>query len=55
MRDLLALDVLDKAAFAEGTALAAKAGNAAVSALLTDAEHQKFATEKKKARYDFEF
>ena len=55
VRDLLALDVLDKAAFAEGTALAAKAGNAAVSALLTDAEHQKFGAEKKKTRYDFDF
>ena len=55
VRALLALDVLDKAAFAEGAALAAKAGNAAVSALLTDAEHQKFAAEKKKDRYDFEF
>ena len=52
---LLALDVLDKAAFAEGAALAAKAENAAAAALLADAEHKKFAAAKPKRRYDFDF
>ena len=51
----LALDVLDKAAFAEGAALAAKAENAAAAALLADAEHKKFAAVKPKRRYDFDF
>ena len=55
IRALLALDVLDKAAFAEGAALAAKAENAAAAALLADAEHKKFAAEKPKRRYDFDF
>ena len=55
VRALLALDVLDKAAFAEGAALAAKAGNAAAAALLADAEHKKFAAVQKKDRYDFDF
>ena len=50
-----ALDVLDKAAFAEGAALAAKAENAAAAALLADAEHKKFAAAKPKRRYDFDF
>ena len=55
IRALLALDVLDKDAFAEAAALAAKAENASAAALLADAEHKKFAAEKKKARYDFDF
>ena len=55
IRALLALDVLDKAAFAEGAALAAKAENAAAAALLADAEHKKFAAVKPKRRYDFDF
>ena len=55
VRALLALDVLDKAAFAEGAALAAKAENAAAAALLADAEHKKFAAAKPKRRYDFDF
>ena len=41
IRALLALDVLDKAAFASAAALAAKAENAAAAALLADAEHKK--------------
>ena len=55
IRALLALDVLDKAAFAERAALAAKAENAAAAALLADAEHKKFAAAKPKRRYDFDF
>ena len=37
---LLALDVMDTDAFAEGAALAAKADNAEAAALLADAEHK---------------
>ena len=55
IRALLALDVLDKAAFASAAALAAKAENAAVAALLADAEHKKYAPQSKKQRYDFDF
>ena len=55
VRDLIALDVLDKDSFAEASALAAKAENASAAALLADAEHKKYAAEKKKARYDFDF
>ena len=55
IRALLALDVLDKDSFAEAAALAAKAESAAAAALLADAEHKKYAAEKKKARYDFDF
>ena len=55
VRDLIALDVLDKDSFAEAAALAAKAENASAAALLADAEHKKYAAEKKKARYDFDF
>lgn len=55
IKALLALDVLDKAAFAEAADLARKAENAAAAALLADAEHKKFAAEKKKTRYDFDF
>ena len=55
IRDLLALDVLDAAAFAEGAALAAKADNAAAAALLADAEHKKRGSAPKKRRYDFDF
>ena len=52
---MLALDVLDSAAFAEGAALAAKADNAAAAALLADAEHKKRGSAPKKRRYDFDF
>ena len=55
VKALLALDVLDKAAFAEAAALAAKAENASAAALLADAEHKKFGAERKKNRYDFDF
>ena len=55
IRALLALDVLDKAAFASAAALAAKAENAAAAALLADAEHKKYAPQSKKQRYDFDF
>ena len=55
IKDLLALDVLDAAAFAEGAALAAKADNAAAAALLADAEHKKRGSVPKKRRYDFDF
>lgn len=55
LQALLALDVLNKAAFAEGAALAAKADDASAAALLADAEHKKFAAQPKKKRYDFDF
>ena len=55
IRALLALDVLDKAAFASAAALAAKAENAAAAALLADAEHKKYAPQPKKQRYDVDF
>ena len=55
IRALLALDVLDKAAFVSASALAAKAENAAAAALLADAEHKKYASQSKKQRYDFDF
>ena len=55
IRALLALDVMDKSAFAEGAALAAKAENATAAALLADAEYKKYAAEKKQKRYDFDF
>lgn len=55
IKDLLALDVLDAAAFAEGAALAAKTDNAAAAALLADAEHQKQKKQPKKERYSFDF
>ena len=55
VRDLIALDVLEKDGFAEAAALSAKAENASAAALLADAEHKKYAAEKKKARYDFDF
>ena len=55
IKALLALDVLDKPAFAEAAALAAKAENASAAALLADAEHKKFAAAKPKRRYDFDF
>ena len=55
LKALLALDVLDKAAFASAAALAAKAENAAAAALLADAEHKKYAPQSKKQRYDFDF
>ena len=52
---LLALDVMDKDAFVEASALAAKADNATAAALLADAEHKKYAAAPKKQRYDFDF
>ena len=55
VRDLIALDVLGKDGFAEAATLAAKAENASAAALLADAEHKKYAAEKKKDRYDFDF
>ena len=55
LRALLALKVLDKAAFAEAAALAAKAENATAAALLAEAEHKQFAAQPKKKRYDFDF
>ena len=55
VRALIALDVLDKDGFAEASALAAKAGNAAAAALLADAEHKKYVPQPKKQRYDFDF
>ena len=55
IRALLALDVMDAAAFAEGAALAAKADNAGAAALLADAEHKKCAAAPRKKRYDFDF
>ena len=54
-RVLLALDVMDTDAFAEGAALAAKADNAEAAALLADAEHKKRAAAPQKKRYDFDF
>ena len=55
LRALLALDVLNKEAFAAGAALAAKADNASAAALLADAEHKKFAVQPRKERYSFDF
>lgn len=53
--DLLALDVLDKAAFREADALAAKAQNASAAALLADAAHKKYAAARPRQRYDLDF
>ena len=55
VKALLALDVMDADAFAEGAALAAKADNAEAAALLADAEHKKRAAAPQKKRYDFDF
>ena len=55
IRALLALDVLDAAAFAEAAQMAAKADNAAAAALLADAEYTKLSAKPKKKRYDFDF
>lgn len=55
IKTLLALDVMDTDAFAEGAALAAKADNAEAAALLADAEHKKRAAAPQKKRYDFDF
>ena len=55
IKALLALDVMDADAFAEGAALAAKADNAEAAALLADAEHKKRAAAPQKKRYDFDF
>ena len=52
VKALLALDVMDTDAFAEGAALAAKADNAEAAALLADAEHKKRAAAPQKKRYD---
>ena len=53
--DLLALDVLDKAAFREADALAAKAQNASAAALLADAAHKNYAAARPRQRYDLDF
>ena len=53
VRALIALDVLDKDGFAEASALAAKAGNAAAAALLADAEHKKVCSSAQKAAVRF--
>lgn len=55
VKALLALDVMDADAFAEGAAFAAKADNAEAAALLADAEHKKRAAAPQKKRYDFDF
>lgn len=56
LRALLALNVLDEAAFAEGTALAARADWAEAAALLADAEHQlRAAKAPGRKRYAFDF
>ena len=56
IRALLALDVFDAAAFAEGAALAARADNAPAAALLADAEHRlRAAQAPRRKRYDFDF
>ena len=55
LKALLALDVLDAAAFAEAAQMAAKADNAGAAALLADAEHKKRAAAPQKKRYDFDF
>ena len=55
LKALLALDVLDAAAFAEAAQMAAKADNAAAAALLADAEYTKLSAKPKKKRYDFDF
>lgn len=55
IKALLALDVMNADAFAEGAALAAKADNAGAAALLADAEHKKRAAAPQKKRYDFDF
>lgn len=55
IKSLLALDVLDKPGFEEAADLAAKAQDATAAALLADAQHKKYAPDKKAKRYDFEF
>lgn len=59
LRALLALEVMDEAAFAEGAALAAKADCAEAAALLADAEHRllssRAAAQGRKKRYSFDF
>ena len=55
LKALLALDVLDAAAFAEAAQMAAKADNGAAAALLADAEYTKLSAKPKKKRYDFDF
>lgn len=56
LRALLALDVMDGTAFAEGAALAAKADWAEAAALLADAEHRLRAAKMPgRKRYSFDF
>ncbi|MFR9068303.1 MAG: hypothetical protein ACLVJH_16995 [Faecalibacterium prausnitzii] len=56
IRALLALDVLDKAAFASAAALAAKAENAAAAALCWPMQSTKIVLpQPQKQRYDFDF
>lgn len=56
VRALLALEVFDADAFAEGAALAARADNAPAAALLADAEHRlRAAQAPRRRRYDFAF
>ena len=55
LKALLALDVLDAAAFAEAAQMAAKADNGAAAALLADAEYTKLSAKPKTKRYDFDF
>ena len=55
LKALLALDVWDDVAFAEAAQLAAKADDAAASALLADAAYEKRKQTPKKERYSFDF
>ncbi len=55
LRTLLALDLMDAAAFAEGAALANKANNAEAAALLADAEYRCRPAKKPARRYSFDF
>ncbi len=55
VRALTELDVMEKAAFEQAAVLAAKADNAAVCAILADAQHKKYAAADKRPRYDFDF
>lgn len=57
IRALLALGVMDAAAFQEAAALASRAGNASAAALLADAEYRLRSSRPspRRARYDFDF
>lgn len=57
IRALLALEVMDAAAFSQAAALASRAGNASAAALLADAEHTLRSSQPKarRTRYDFDF